>query len=261
MAALVLRIKETQNREREIAAKKIKEDAAVAKDVLMRFSRSKSKTLNYEELRSWLKSVAHSQTTICTIHARKELDVAFPGSSKALSTLNINSRQSIPALSDGEADIVRDDEVDWVIMMAINKNDCGQVKKSDTSHLMNLKETELQPSEFGGALQAWLSYVHNKATLQRVMKTYGTNDRGQMERSHVKSMLKDLSDGREPEESEVDWVMDEARAMPHSNGISGPELIKVLSLWYIKDLEKEEQAQSVQVAHAGHGCSATCCVS
>ena len=257
MAAIVFRIQHRQNKEREIAARKVKDDAAFAKDVLMRFNRSKSKTLNYEELRAWLKSVAHTQTTICTAHARKELDAAFPGSSSALSTLNTNSLQIIP--SQEEID-VRDDEVDWVIIMAINKYDGTNLQKSEGNKLLDLKETELQPSQFGGALQAWLSYVHNKGTLKRVMKKYGTNDQGQMERSHIKSMLKDLSCGREPEESEVDWVMDEARAMPHSNGISGPELIKVLSLWYIKDLEKEELARSMHVAD-GHGCSATCCVS
>jgi hypothetical protein len=260
MAAIVYRMQQQQNRERESAAKKVKEDAAFAKDVLMRFNRSKSKTLNYEELRAWLKSVARSQITICTAHARKELDAAFPGSSSALSTLNVNSRQNIPSQEDFDTDTVRDDEVDWVIMMAKNKNEDANMEKWEGNKLVNLKETELQPSQFGGALQAWLSYVHNKATLKRVMKMYGTNDQGQMERSHIQSMLKDLSCGREPEESEVDWVMDNARAMPHSNGISGPELIKVLSLWYIKDLEKEELARSVQVAD-GHGCSATCCVS
>ena len=257
-------IKESQNREREQASKKAKEDAAFAKDVLTRFNRSKSKTLKYEELRSWLKSIAHSQSSISTAHARKEMERAFPGSTSALLSLHTSNRDSIPGpvtFPDGEVDVVTDDEVEWVIMMAMDKNEKGSFKRMVYEKSNNVKDIELKPSEFGSALQAWLSYIHNKPTLKRVMKKYGTNALGQMEISHIKSMLRDLSGGREPEKNEVDWVMAEARAMPHSNGISGPELIKVLSLWYIKDLEREEQARMVEVVPRQQCGSATCCIS
>jgi hypothetical protein len=68
------------------------------------------------------------------------------------------------------------------------------------------------------------------------MERYGTNADGDMERESVRRMLTDLNGGIAPKESALDWVMAEAAAMPHSPGISAPELIKVMSLWYTKDL-------------------------
>ncbi len=69
-----------------------------------------------------------------------------------------------------------------------------------------------------------------------MMQRYGTNAEGEMERESVRRMLTDLNGGDPPKESALDWVMAEAAAMPLSPGISAPELIKVMSLWYTKDL-------------------------
>ena len=266
MAAVVLIIKESQAREREVAAQRVKNDAAFAKDVLQRFNKSKSNTLNYEELRSWLKAILQSQMAVSTARARKEMEKAFPGSTSALMSLPSSQRASINGqftLLDDQCDVVTDDEVDWVIMMAMDKSEKGSFKRLVKEKKINSKEIELHPCDFGGALQAWLCYIHNKPILKRAMAKYGTNDRGQMARDHVKSMLQDLSGGREPEESEVDWVIQEAAAMPHSNGISGPEIIKVLSLWYVKDLEREtlQQSPPAEVVEQKQCGSGICCVS
>lgn len=63
------------------------------------------------------------------------------------------------------------------------------------------------------------------------MRRYGTNADGQMERDSVARMLQDLNGGEAPATADVDWVMAEAHALPFSQGISAPELIRVTSLW------------------------------
>jgi hypothetical protein len=102
-----------------------------------------------------------------------------------------------------------------------------------------IKELNLRPKDLKYALRAWVSYLHNKPLLDEVMLHYGTNADGQMERGSARHMLTDLNGGKPPKESALDWVMAEAAAMPLSPGISALELIKVMSLWYTKDLSRE----------------------
>ena len=262
MAGLVLIIKGKERRERELASQRAKEDAAFAKDVLTRFNKSKTKTLKYDEIRSWLTSITQAQSTISSTHARNEMDQAFPGSSSAL--LALHGQHDVlrdpTSLADQESESITDDELQWVIMMAMDQNEKGSFKKKVKDNNVDIRTLELQPCEFGGALMAWLSYIHNKPTLKRVMKKYGINDRGQMERGHIISMLQDLSGGRVPDESEVDWVMAEATALPETSGISGPELMKVLSLWYVRDIEREHPRLVEAVHHENCG-SASCRIS
>ena len=71
------------------------------------------------------------------------------------------------------------------------------------------------------------------------MRRYGINAAGELGRDSVRRMLTDLNGGKPPKDSALDWVMAEARAMPLSPGISAAELIKVMSLWYTKDLAHE----------------------
>ena len=255
--SVVLRMKGREMRERELASQRAKEDAEFAKDVLTRFNKSKTKTLKYDEIRSWLTSITQAQRPLSAKHAPKEMDHAFPGSSTAL--LALHSESDPINLEGQEPESITDDELQWVIKMAMDQNEKGSFKKKVKDIDIDMKTLELQPCEFGGALVAWLSYIHNKPTLNRVMKKYGINDRGQMERSQIISMLQDLS-GRVPEESEVDWVMAEATALPETSGISGPELMKVLSLWYVRDIEREHPRLVEAVHHENCG-SASCRIS
>jgi hypothetical protein len=258
-----------QDRELKKITDKAKADANFSGDVLARFNKSKSKTLKFEELRCWLKSIALSQSIISASYARNELDQSFPGCKSALSLLCmresiVGHRGSLVNSVQTEF-MVTDYEVAWVMMMAMDKGSINQMIKSKEANLkgkqIDVKDLELRPSHFCAALRAWLSYIHNKSTLGKVLKKYGTNELGQMERSGVKCMLQDLSGGREPEEAELDSVIADAQAMPHADGISGPELINVLSLWYTKELERESQERVAEVAsHKGCG-SSTCCIS
>jgi hypothetical protein len=84
------------------------------------------------------------------------------------------------------------------------------------------------------------------------MLRYGTNADGEMEHESVRHMLTDLNEGIPPKESALDWVMAEAAAMPHSPGISAPELIKVMSLWYTKDLTVGHNPHGGDPDHARH---------
>ncbi len=258
-----------KNKEREMTFRKAKAEADFSKDILAQFNKSRTKTLKYEELRSWMKSIARSQSFIGSTRARDELDQNFPGCKSAFSALHMREsicvrRRSLAYSTEIEF-IVTDYEVSWVMMMAMDKgaiNRSMKVKQSSFKEKqIDVKDLELRPSEFGAALRAWLSYIHNKQTLGKIFKRYGADDLGLMERSSVKCMLQDLSSGREPEESEVDWVIAEARSTPNTDGISGPELINVLSLWYTKELERESQERVAEVAsHKGCG-SSTCCIS
>jgi hypothetical protein len=161
-------------------------------------------------------------------------------------------------------------------MLAMDRKEEGsykrwiQAKGPDASKLL-----ELPPADFECSLRAWRSYSQNKKLLTevsprarhddqqpqltaraQVMLRYGTNADGEMERESVRKMLTDLNGGVPPKESALDWVMAEAAAMPHSPGISAPELIKVMSLWYTKDLtlgQDRHAGNAGRDQHAGGG--------
>jgi hypothetical protein len=42
-------------------------------------------------------------------------------------------------------------------MMAMKKREMSSFKRAVSDHKINMKDIELKPSEFGCALQAWLS--------------------------------------------------------------------------------------------------------
>ena len=229
-----------ERKRREAAVERARSNALFAKDILKRYS--KSDTLNFGQVRAWLQVVANSQVGSRNLAAGNELESTFPGSVIALSELTVQATFSASTKSH----VVSDDEVEWIFMMAMDKNVKGTFQRNVVDAGRSVKDLELQPKDFEYALRAWLSYIHNKPLLDEVMERYGTNASGQMERDSVCSMLTDLNGGVPPKESALEWVMAEARAMPLSPGISALELIKVMSLWYTKDLtstprEFEEQ--------------------
>jgi len=233
MAYLII---QQEQKRRDAAVEQSRNNAAFAKDILKRYS--KSDTLKFDQVRSWLQVVANSQIGTSRKAAGDDsaLEDRFPGSSVALSELAIE-REDFSASK--KLYVVDDDEVEWVFMMAMDKKVKGTFQREVIDNGVDVKELELRPKDFEYALRAWLSYIHNRPLLDEVMLRYGTNADGQMERDSVRHMLTDLNGGTPPKESALDWVMAEAAAMPLSPGISALELIKVMSLWYTKDLSRE----------------------
>jgi hypothetical protein len=247
MAYLI--IHEEQKR-RDAAVERSRNNAAFAKDILKRYS--KSDTLKFDQVRNWLQVVANSQTGTSrkTAEDNSALEDRFPGSSVALSELVIE-REEFSASK--KLYVVQDDEIEWIFMMAMDKKVKGTFQSEVVDKGVDVKELELRPKDFEYALRAWLSYIHNKPLLDEVMTRYGTNADGQMERDSVRNMLTDLNDGTPPKESALDWVMEEAAAMPLSPGISALELIKVMSLWYTKDLSRDMPRRSSQNDYSAAG--------
>jgi hypothetical protein len=245
MAYLII---QQEQKRRDAAVEQSRNNAAFAKDILKRYS--KSDTLKFDQVRSWLQVVANSQIGTSRRAAGDDstLEDRFPGSSVALSELVIE-RENFSASKKLYA--VGDDEVEWVFMMAMDKKVKGTFQRDVIDQGVDVKDLELRPKDFEYALRAWLSYIHNKPLLDEVMLRYGTNADGQMERDSVRNMLTDLNGGTPPKESALDWVMEEAAAMPLSPGISALELIKVMSLWYTKDLSREMPRRSSQDDNSG----------
>jgi hypothetical protein len=246
MAYLII---QQEQKRRDAAVEQARCNAAFAKDILKRYS--KTDALKFDQVRSWLQVVANSQVGLPISHAGgDELEASFPGSSVALSELVLERAGSSVSK---KIYVVDDDEVKWVFMMAMDKKVKGTFQRDVIDLGIDVKGLELRPKDFEHALRAWLSYIHNKPLLDEVMLRYGTNEDGQMERDSVRNMLTDLNGGTPPKESALDWVMAEAAAMPLSPGVSALELIKVMSLWYTKDLSLEmprRKSEAIQASDA-----------
>ena len=160
------------SQQRALAQEKAMREARFIKDILHRFDVSNTKTLRFEEVRSWLRTIANSQGPgVSEYQARDEMHQAFPGASAGLSALDRDSADeyySIPeeAKQDWE---VTDDEVKWIFMMVMDKKKEGSYQKFiDENGADAVLKLELPPADFERAFLAWRSYVHNKPLLEQV---------------------------------------------------------------------------------------------
>jgi hypothetical protein len=161
------------NKRRQQAQEKANNEAAFIKDILRRFDVSKTKTLRFEEVRAWLQFLANSQAApVDQDVARDQLDFQFPGASVGLDILS----PTMPNEPDGsESDMsqcgITDDEVEWILMLAMDRKEAGSYKRwieekgPDAAKLL-----ELPPADFECSLRAWRSYSQNKRLLNEVTK-------------------------------------------------------------------------------------------
>eukprot|EP00291_Cryptomonas_curvata_P013901 CAMPEP_0172205392 /NCGR_PEP_ID=MMETSP1050-20130122/32582_1 /TAXON_ID=233186 /ORGANISM="Cryptomonas curvata, Strain CCAP979/52" /LENGTH=174 /DNA_ID=CAMNT_0012884249 /DNA_START=28 /DNA_END=549 /DNA_ORIENTATION=+ len=165
------------NKRRQLAQEKANNEAAFIKDILRRFDVSKTKTLRFEEIRAWLQFLANSQTVpVDQDLAKDQLDVQFPGASVGLDILSPTVPNE-PNRSDSDKPEcgVTDEEVEWILMLAMDRKEQGSYKRwiqdkgPDAAKLL-----ELPPADFECSLRAWRSYSQNKRLLTEVMLRYGT---------------------------------------------------------------------------------------
>ncbi len=165
------------NKRRQQAQEKAYHEAAFINDILRRFDVSKSKTLKFEELRSWLNFLARSQgVPLDQDIARNELGFQFPGASAGLDVLSPTDPAN-PKRSNNSSDEeisecgVTDDEVEWIFMLAMDRKEPGSYKRLlNEKGLGAAKLMELPPADFECSLRAWRSYVQNKRLLNEVSK-------------------------------------------------------------------------------------------
>eukprot|EP00284_Hemiselmis_tepida_P014991 CAMPEP_0174922472 /NCGR_PEP_ID=MMETSP1355-20121228/5896_1 /TAXON_ID=464990 /ORGANISM="Hemiselmis tepida, Strain CCMP443" /LENGTH=412 /DNA_ID=CAMNT_0016168057 /DNA_START=54 /DNA_END=1288 /DNA_ORIENTATION=+ len=123
-----------------------------------------------------------------------------------------------------------DDEVHWVqVMSQKEKVMKGTFKNSD-----QLFDSSVLPEDFVAAVEVWMAYKDSKEEIEAMFAKYDTDGSDSLDRTQLKSLLKDLNDGVDPEDAEVDWVFTNADQL--GNGaITKPELKKALGLWYARD--------------------------
>ena len=97
MAAIVLVKLKQEERQREIAVEKARNDARFVKDILKRHNVSNTATLKFEEVRSWLQVVgsAHAGTVTGTGLGNKLIEDNFPGSVKGLAALKSGNAEQV----------------------------------------------------------------------------------------------------------------------------------------------------------------------
>ncbi len=86
-------VKKNQARKREKAVEAAKNHADFIKDILRRHNLSKTQTLKFEEVRSWLQMVGNAHVgSLPRSRANNLIDQNFPGTSAALATLRADSK-------------------------------------------------------------------------------------------------------------------------------------------------------------------------
>ena len=164
---------QNQRRCRLLAQERACRDAAFIADVLRRYNLSKSKTLNFEEVRTWLKVLASAQAApLNQNRARNELGNQFPGASTGLEVLLHCSELRIGQSEKNQEEDsieVSDDEVEWIFMIVMDKKQEGSYQRLvEERGAAAVRDLELPPSDFEYALRAWRSYIINKPTLEVV---------------------------------------------------------------------------------------------
>jgi hypothetical protein len=140
---------------------------------------SKTKTLRFEEVRAWLQFLANSQAVpVDQELARDQLDVQFPGASVGLDILCPTIPNEPNRLdSDTSEGRVTDDEVEWILMLAMDRKEKGSYKRwiqekgPDAAKLL-----ELPPADFECSLRAWRSYAQNRRLLTEVSRRANRHD-------------------------------------------------------------------------------------
>jgi len=123
--------------------------------------------------------------------------------------------------------IVGDDEVEWVITLAMTPEERASLARIPHDKKCGL--LNLRPADFEKSLRAWLSYINNKDELQELMARYKVDNRGRLSREHLVELLTDLNEGQTPDKREIDWVLSQSQGVRASaiGFVTTPGLIKV----------------------------------
>ncbi len=151
------------------------QDNAYIEDALRSFDINNTNTLDFEEVRSWLKRLGSSAirseevSRLSEREAWKKFKSRFPGASDGLAALASWPRNHLSRPLKGIT--VTDDDVAWVLMMVMEQKEKGSFNRIvQEKGVAGLRELELAPSDFESALHAWLGYIHCKKMLEKVVK-------------------------------------------------------------------------------------------
>lgn len=149
---------------------------------------------------------------------------------------------------------IEDEEVEWVVRTT--KERCQEnIEYQESGVCVDANNLQLQPSELKTALELWLCYMLNKQTLTDVMSAYGKHEDGKMDADDIKRMLELLSavsGGEIVEDGTAAQMMRLAKTSPNSQGIGGPELIKLLGAWCVRQ-ERRRRAAAASAAPREQG--------
>lgn len=126
-------------------------------------------------------------------------------------------------------------EKDQVEKLLTDLNGGQKVSQDELDYIMVVcdatRDDAIGPSEMEWLILSWQNYMKSKAEIDPLLTKYDVSGTGRLEREELKKLLVDLNDGKPVEDSEVDFVMEQADSL--GNGvITKPEMRRALAIWY-----------------------------
>ena len=152
--------------------------------------------------------------------------------------------------TDGE---INDDELKWILMLG-NKSTESEKKFRGSMKDLDLDHAVLFPDTFEFVMESWITYIKNKPTIDGIFKKFDVDRNGSLSRDEVASMLTMLNDGNPPNEEDMEWVIQSADEIGDGEGIETPEVLQLISAWYIRpSLQTVEEEDLESPEDGGEG--------
>ena len=148
---------------------------------------------------------------------------------------------------------ISDDELKWILMLG-NKSTESDKKYRGSMKELDLDKAVIFSDTFEFVMDSWITYVKNKPTIKGIFQKFDVDRSGSLSREEVTEMLTMLNEGEKPEDEDVQWVMQSADEIGDGEGIEKPEVLQLISAWYIRpslDTVLEEDAADLRDSDGG----------
>mmetsp|Transcript_88083 Transcript_88083/g.139163 ORF Transcript_88083/g.139163 Transcript_88083/m.139163 type:complete len:214 (-) Transcript_88083:82-723(-) len=101
---------------------------------------------------------------------------------------------------------------------------------------------QIDSDEIEAAIVAWRTYLDHRQLMDEAMKRFDATQNGQLNKEELKGYLKELNQGEDPTDAEVDWVLRMAD-LSKTGELNKPELLRATLEWF-SYVERKKQDQS-----------------
>jgi Ca2+-binding EF-hand superfamily protein len=159
----------------------------------------------------------------------KDVLSRFSSDGKVLNSSDV-SRWLAGLSSDGD---INDNELRWILMLG-SKHSKAENRYRGSMKDLDIEKVALCSDSFEVVMESWITYVKNKPTIEGIFQKFDVDRNGSLSRSEVSSMLAMLNDGVPPSEEDTEWVITSADEIGDGEGIETPEVLQLISAWYIR---------------------------
>ena len=146
---------------------------------------------------------------------------------------------------------ISDDELRWVLMLG-NMHSKSQFRFQGSSKELDLKSAVIFPDTLELVVQAWVSYVKNKPSIESIFKQFDVDRNGSLSRGEVANFLTSLNNGVSPTAEEVEELFQASDVIGTDEGIETPEIMQLLSTWYSRhSKETQDEKNTNDVCEVG----------